>query len=250
MIYDVIAGYLFEQIDLSTDNRIYLNTPFCGRFTNPYRFAGNEPGDEGGGSFINYGSLPSLAVVRDIEDNQWSENRPQYLLQISVFLREKLVPLSNRFDESLLFGPSGQKMDGNHTGTVEVLQVVNGVGDIVSPVHQLRFQNATVPMMAVPSPLELIFVSVVDTPLLAPVSGLASGPRILEDSVECGPGQVESRITIPSLIIQIRNVICVGCQSRDDPERLCISLETISMVQLLNGLADHFLPVVTERRMP
>ena len=244
MIYDVIAGYLLEQIDLLTYLRIYLNTLFGIRFTNPDGIRCDELGDEGGSSFINYGPLPSLAVVRNVEESQDSENGPQHLLQISRFLREKLVSLSNRFDESLLFGCTMQKMDRNHASAVKVLQVVNGVGDIVGPVHQLRFQDATVPMMVAPRPLELIFVSVIDTPLLAPASGLASGPRVLEDGVEGGPGQVEARI-----IAAVRVIVRMDCEPGNNTKRLRISLEAIP-VMLIDCVSDYLFAVVTERRMP
>ena len=77
-----------------------------------------------------------------------------------------------------------------------VFQVVDGIGDIVGPVHHLRLQAAR-PVRA-PSRIQPKTRRRRRRRRISPVVGRAGRPRVLEGRVERGPGQVQARPGRPS----------------------------------------------------
>jgi hypothetical protein len=109
-----------------------------------------------------------------------------------------------------------------------VLHVVDGVGDVVGPVHDLRFQAEPSGRRPLPDPLE--DPSVLGVHAVFPV-GAVGEPGVLERRVECGAGQVEAG---PGDL---------RFEPGEQAQRLGVSLETTQSVQ--RGLA-----VVAERAVP
>ncbi len=76
-------------------------------------------------------------------------------------------------------------------GLEPVLDVVDGVGDVVGPVHDLGLEAAVVVGRALPEPAEDRQVVLVHAELVREFGVAAAGPGVLGGGVEGGPGEVE-----------------------------------------------------------
>ena len=135
-------------------------------------------------------------------------------------------------------------------GDDAVLDVVDGVGDVVREVHHLRLEALAPALDAVAQPGEHGQVVLVDPELadqpLRPVGvhalrllGLRAGPGVLGARVEGGPGEVQPDRT-PVLVERL------GLEPGQQPQGLGIALETAAV---LAELRQHPLAVVAERRV-
>ncbi len=151
--------------------------------------------------------------------------------------------VSVRLGDGLLLGRVAQLVQGDEPGVQAVLQVVDGVGDVVSPVHHLRFEAGPVSRRASPNPLEDRRVLGVG-PVLAgwpapatlvwPSRGRRADPRVLQRRVESRPGQVQA------------GTRHLGLEAGDQPKTLRVPFKAATVSR---QLCQRRLAVVAEWRM-
>ena len=207
--------------------------------------AATEPADHVGGEVLEGGQGSSAAVVGTPGPGLDRHQPGQHLVE-DVVGRVGEVPVADGL-------PDGGPVDPGQvdaTGDDPVLDVVDGVGDVVGEVHHLGLQAARLARDSRPHPREHRQVVVIDAELddgargsvgVHAHRGLAdsAGPGILGAGVERGPGQVEpDRASL--------GIDGLGLQPRQQSQGLGVALETTAA---LGQVGQRPLAVVAERWM-
>ena len=137
--------------------------------------------------------------------------------------------VARRVEQPGVDGPGG---DG-------VLDVVDRVGHVVGPVHDVGFETSHARFDARPEPVVDRHVGRIHAELPGGPDGLAAGPRVLRRRVEAGPGEVETGGTAV-------RVGALGLEPGEDAQRLGVPLEPADAGR--DGV-QRLLAVVTERRV-
>ncbi len=133
-----------------------------------------------------------------------------------------------------------------------VLEVVDGVGHVVGPVHDLLLQAGALPRRALAEPVEDLGVvgvvaelvrlpAQIGTPAVIDACGITTRPGVLAGGVERRPGEIEAGTATG------RGVDDLGLQARHHAQCLRIALEA---TDALGEAIELALPVVAEGRMP
>src|SRR5450631_2619902 len=95
---------------------------------------------------------------------------------------------------------------------------MDGIGNVVRPVHEFCFQGALLRTQrhSASNPLKFTPLAFICSPLLRVFSTDPPRPRILEYSSQCGAGEVQTGIASGA-----------ECELSDYPKRLGIAFETI-----------------------
>ena len=153
-----------------------------------------------------------------------------------------LLRLSQKFIEPEV--GSNDRAERNNSGSIEVLEIVNRVRDIICPVHDFCFRASRSITGFLRSKTQQVCFARIGAPLPVLLGFLVrtSQPRILECGRECRTSQVQS--CIPGMAKRERGQYAEG---------LCVSLEPVCGVTfpvLIDSLTQGGLTDVTEGRMP
>ena len=151
----------------------------------------------------------------------------------------RLVDLSRDGEDGLDVGAVAQGPGVEPPGGDGVLDVVDRVGDVVGPVHDLGLDAAAGLGGALAEPGEDRQVVVVDAELHRGVGGVAAAPRVLRRGVEAGPGEVEPGGAAVG-------VEALGLQAGEDAQGLGVALEP---ADARGEGVEGGLAVVPERRV-
>ena len=113
-----------------------------------------------------------------------------------------------------LLGVVDQAVQRDEAGSIEVVHVVDGVGDVIGPVHQVCLERARHPLHSLPDPLEVLAVPVVGSPLFG----------VLRRLIGVLPGVLEHAIESPAREVQAGNVGRTQREPGDDAKRLRVPL--------------------------
>ena len=84
-------------------------------------------------------------------------------------------------------------LERQESNAIVVLDVLVGVRDVVSPIHELCFGGAGFAQgVGLSGPVEEVGFRSIGTLFFALAAFGATVPRVLEQSVQCGPGQVQA----------------------------------------------------------
>ena len=123
-----------------------------------------------------------------------------------------------------------QSVQGDQSGWVEVLRVMNGVSYVIRPIHDLCFKTLEyiICLISGPGKLEIISFSRVGRPTCGAFGGFEAwllNLRILESSVKGCPRQIE-----PWMLVSPDG------QLGDDPKGLCVPFVPVDLA----GVEDEF----------
>src|SRR5436305_827968 len=112
-------------------------------------------------------------------------------------------------------------MERDQSRPVEVLEVMNGIGDVICPVHDRGFYALVfiTGRIECSCKLEFFLFSLVGTPLAIFLARCPSSPWILEQSIQACASEIETGSLAGSI-----------CQVCNNPEGLGITLKAVSEI--------------------
>ena len=119
-----------------------------------------------------------------------------------------------------------------------VLDVVNGIGDVVAPIHHLLLQaGASLRCTAAHPRVDICIVGVVAELSFQTGAPVTAWPRVLARGIQTGAGQVQADASVTIVIVDFR------FEAGQNPKGLRISFEPADGI---GESIEFFLPVVTE----
>jgi hypothetical protein len=123
-----------------------------------------------------------------------------------------------RNDRFTLDGIRRHLLERYEASPIKVFDIMNGVGHVIRPVHQLSFEAPIIAERTrkLTSKVEFRPLRGISAPLLRAISCIGSEPRILQDSAERGSREIEAS-----------DIGVANSQTRQNPERLRIAFEAV-----------------------
>lgn len=129
-------------------------------------------------------------------------------------------------------------LEGDESSTVEIVEIVNAVGDGIGVIHDQRLERAALRGETRARELEILGVGSVCAELVRSCRVLPAIPRVLEHGVQRSPREVETSVVLP-----------VRREPGQDAERLCVALEAVHCAGVQRQPIQLLLRHMAERRV-